>query len=444
MSEWVDYSLGEIATIEIGGTPSRGVSGFWASEGAEGFPWVSIGDLNTRVIFETKERITARGVASSNVKRVHPGSLIMSFKLSIGRAALAGVPLFTNEAIATIVPRDSRVDSGLLYYILPPEAKNAITDTAVKGATLNKSSLAKLRIRAPREQSTQQKIARILQTLDRAIERTEALIEKYQQIKAGLMHDLFTRGLWTQEEIDRGDPQRAANEAGLPALASAKPGQLRPPRHQAPSLYKETPIGWIPKAWEVKELGRVAAVDRGKFTARPRNDPQFYGGEYPFIQTGNVTASLGRVLFDYDQTLNRKGLIISRLFSRGTIVVTIAANIADTCILGIDMCMPDSLVGVIPHDGSETRFIERCINLKKPWLYTIAPQSAQKNINLEDLRPLQIPWPSKREREHISEIYETNDKTMASHEAELTKLQKQKSGLMHDLLTGKRRVKGEL
>ena len=82
----------------------------------------------------------------------------------------------------------------------------------------------------------QQRIALVLETIDQAIEKTEALIYKYQQIKAGLMHDLFTRGLTAD-------------------------GKLRPPREQAPELYQETPIGWIPKEWEVKALRQLVGAE---------------------------------------------------------------------------------------------------------------------------------------------------------------------------------------
>ncbi|WP_260295761.1 restriction endonuclease subunit S, partial [Sedimenticola hydrogenitrophicus] len=229
MRNWEDVVLGDVASIQIGGTPSRDVDAYWATDFDSGFPWVSIADLKGRVITETKERITERGVAHSNVKPISAGTLLMSFKLSIGRAALAGMDLYTNEAIAAIVPKDKRVHPELLYFVLPPVAKNAITDTAVKGSTLNKSSLGKLTFRVPPDYQLQGKIARILQTVDRAIESTEALIEKYQQIKAGLMHDLFTRGVGAD-------------------------GKLRPRHDQAPELYQQTPIGWIPKEWAYKPL----------------------------------------------------------------------------------------------------------------------------------------------------------------------------------------------
>lgn len=195
MSEWRTATLGEVASIDIGGTPSREIQKYWASNSEQGEYWVSIADLKSRMIFETKEQITIQGILSSNVKYVASGTLIMSFKLSIGRAAITGTDLYTNEAIVAIVPKNNQISSAYLYYILPSIAKNAITDSAVKGATLNKTSLNKLSLTFPFNRAYQDKISAILQTIDQTIEKTEALIEKYQQIKAGLMHDLFTRGI---------------------------------------------------------------------------------------------------------------------------------------------------------------------------------------------------------------------------------------------------------
>ena len=113
--------------------------------------------------------------------------------------------------------------------------------------------------------------------------------------------------------------------------------------------YKQTEVGVIPNDWEVKELGEVAFLKRGKFTPRPRNNPIFYGGDIPFVQTGDVTNSNGKIM-EYTQTLNEGGLAVSALFKKGTILMTIAANIGYTGILQIDMACPDRLVAI---DGLE-------------------------------------------------------------------------------------------
>jgi type I restriction enzyme S subunit len=205
-------------------------------------------------------------------------------------------------------------------------------------------------------------------------------------------------------------------------------------------LYKESPLGWIPKEWEVVTLEEVADVARGKFTHRPRNDPAFYGGSFPFIQTGDVTAVKGGFVSQYSQTLSVRGILVSQEFPAQTIAITIAANIADTAILAFPMYFPDSVVGAIVKTTANVRYIELCIRRSKRSLDAKAPQSAQKNINLQDLRPLRVPLPLKSEQDEIANRYDVLEKRISDEEAILFKLMKEKSGLMDDLLTGRVRV----
>lgn len=107
--------------------------------------------------------------------------------------------------------------------------------------------------------------------------------------------------------------------------------------------YKKTKLGWIPEEWQTVCLEDIASVERGKFSARPRNDPRYYGGKYPFLQTGDVASASG-VIYTYSQTLNEDGLNVSRLFPRETLLITIAANIGDVAEVGMDFACPDSLV----------------------------------------------------------------------------------------------------
>lgn len=260
--------------------------------------------------------------------------------------------------------------------------------------------------------SVQDRIASILSSIDTTIKKTEALIAKHQQIKAGLMHGLFTRGV-------------------LPN------GQLRPTRSAAPELYQETAIGWIPQDWQVKRLEEVAQVSRGKFTHRPRNDPAYLGGSHPFIQTGEVSAADGGWVSSYSQTLSDLGTTVSQCFPHGTIAITIAANIADTALLAAPMYFPDSVVGAVVYTGTNLRFVELCIRRSKRRLDSIAPQSAQKNINLQDLRPLLLPYPSKDEQDAIADRIEAIQNKIDAETRDRGKLKLKKLGLMHDLLTGR-------
>lgn len=111
--------------------------------------------------------------------------------------------------------------------------------------------------------------------------------------------------------------------------------------------YQWTEVGTIPADWKVLPFGALAAIERGKFTARPRNDPRYYGGDIPFIQTGDVTRS-GGTIKTYSQTLNADGLKVSKLFPKGTLFFTIAANIGDVGFADFDAACPDSLVAITP------------------------------------------------------------------------------------------------
>ncbi len=116
---WSQRKLGQISDILIGGTPSRANPAYWATNDDEGHPWASIADLKDGTLSSTKERITNAGIKNSNVKLIPPGTVVMSFKLTIGRVAVAARPIYTNEAIAAFLPKSGEIIPEFLRYILP-------------------------------------------------------------------------------------------------------------------------------------------------------------------------------------------------------------------------------------------------------------------------------------------------------------------------------------
>lgn len=161
-------------------------------------------------------------------------------------------------------------------------------------------------------------------------------------------------------------------------------------------------------SWQTLVLEELASVQRGKFSARPRNDPKYYGGHVPFIQTGDVANGAGRVR-SYSQTLNSDGLSVSKLFPKGSLVVTIAANIGDVARVDFDFACPDSLVVVRANEGVDGDWLQYGLESKKELLDSLAPQNAQKNINLEVLRPLSFDVPPLREQQRIAGALATWD-----------------------------------
>lgn len=434
MSEWGAKLLGEISKILIGGTPSRVVESYWEKEQGHGHPWVAISDLKGRYVTTTAERITEQGVLNSNVKLVKAGTIIMSFKLSIGRIAFAKINLYTNEAIASFIVDPQIVDSEFLYYQLPEVACAAITDTAVKGATLNKEKLTNLVVPLP-SLKTQQKIAKILTTVDNLIDKTQALIDKYSAIKQGMMTDLFTRGIDLS-----GSPETNPNY-----------GQLRPSVEDRPELYKQTEIGMVPKDWifdslasQIKGNGFVQTgpfgsqlhsyeyVEHGVPVVMPQD---IDNGQISLQKVAKITsvkaASLSRhLLKDNDVVFSRRGDL-----TRSSYISFENKNVGFLCGTG---CLLLRIDPANIHGGwfsmlYGTRVVQSQVE-------GLAVGSTMANLNSRILGKLCIAFPCIEEQRAVFNRIHSLDSELDIHNREVVKLKKVKKGLMQDLLTGKVRV----
>lgn len=152
-----------------------------------------------------------------------------------------------------------------------------------------------------------------------------------------------------------------------------------------------TPPYEVPESWRWLRLPELGGLDRGKSKHRPRNDPRLFGGMHPFVQTGEVRAA-DRFLRDYSQTYSEFGLAQSRLWPIGTVCITIAANIAETAILAIEACFPDSVVGFnSDEERTSPDYVEFFLRTARADLSRFAPATAQKNINLDILGRVRVP-----------------------------------------------------
>jgi len=157
----------------------------------------------------------------------------------------------------------------------------------------------------------------------------------------------------------------------------------------------------IQETWCWIKLPDVGYLSRGRSKNRPRNDPILYGGDYPFIQTGDISQSNGRIL-SHTQTYNEMGLRQSQLWGKDTICITIAANIAESAILTYPACFPDSVVGIITNNAfCLPEYVEYYIRTIKSDLSQYAPATAQKNINVAILSEVQIPIPPLEEQKEL-------------------------------------------
>lgn len=204
--------------------------------------------------------------------------------------------------------------------------------------------------------------------------------------------------------------------------------------------YKDSGIDWlgeIPEHWEVKRVKDIFNLERGKFSHRPRNDERMYeNGSYPFIQTGDVAKS-SKYVFEYKQVLNDNGIKVSKRFSKGTLLMTIAANIGDVSILNFDAYLPDSLVAF--HSKYCIDFYYYLLLVTKNELDTVKVTNTQDNLNLERLNSLFKIFPPILEQTAIAQYLDTKteviDKKVSLLEKKVEEYKKLKKSLINEVVT---------
>jgi hypothetical protein len=203
-------------------------------------------------------------------------------------------------------------------------------------------------------------------------------------------------------------------------------------------------IGEIPKEWVCEKIKYATSISRGLFNHRPRNDERYYNGKYPFIQTGDV-ANATKYIVSYSQTLNELGKSVSKEFPKGTLTMTIAANVGDVAILNFDAYFPDSVVGFIPNKNIRTLYLFYVFSAMKDEFIRTAIKSTQLNLNIDRVKETFIPVTlNVNEQCEIENYLESKcaeiDGLIAKKEQLVKELESYKKSLIYEVVTGKREV----
>ena len=193
--------------------------------------------------------------------------------------------------------------------------------------------------------------------------------------------------------------------------------------------------------WPKKTLREVAKeFGRGKSKHRPRNDPVLYGGSYPFIQTGDVR-NANHLITEFTQTYSSAGLAQSKLWPKGTLCITIAANIAETGVLAFDACFPDSVIGVVVDESKTTsKYLEYMLGSVRDNLKEKGKGSAQDNINLATFERELFPFPDLKTQSGIVELLDNLSDAVYQLEnlfsLKMRTLDELKGSLLHKAFSG--------
>ena len=199
-------------------------------------------------------------------------------------------------------------------------------------------------------------------------------------------------------------------------------------------------LGDVPEHWEIQQLKQKSRIFRGRFSHRPRNDASLYDGPYPFIQTGDI-ARAGKWITTYEQTLNDRGLAVSQMFPKGTLVMTIAANIGDAAILDLDACFPDSVVGFTPIHNVDRDYLYNLFQSMKTEFLRVAPVNTQGNLNVDRIGATIVAFPPLAEQTaiaaHLNQLAYGSDTAIDRARRQIELMEEYRTRLIADVVTGK-------
>lgn len=345
----------------------------------------------------------------------HGPAVVVPRKGSLGNPQYMTEPFWPVDTTYAVLPKRG-VDASWLYYSLARFDLTRLNE-ATGVPSISRDWLYKVNL-ADQDYPNQQRIAEILSTVDEAIEQTEVLIAKTQQIKAGLMHDLFTRGVTPD-------------------------GHLRPPREKAPHLYKESPLGWIPKEWGSPLLDDVAV--RGSGHTPSQSHPEYWNGGIKWLSLAD-SWRLSQVYVDEtDKNVSAAGLANSSatLLPVGTVIISRdGSRLGKSGILGTDMAVSQHFIAWTCSSGLSNIFLYWSLQHRKREFENVATGSTIPTIGLQFFKRYRIACPAEiNEQKGIGQVLLSADQETVTLEGQRQKLVLFKAGLMHDLLTGRMRVK---
>ncbi|GDN76409.1 restriction endonuclease subunit S [Escherichia coli] len=440
--EWV--TLATVGEIVGGGTPKSDNPQFWAKNGIK---WITPADLyglKGKYITSGARDISPAGLSNSSARLMPKGSVLFSSRAPIGYVAIADAELSTNQGFKSCVPY-IKESAEYIYYFLLASAKKI--DAEASGTTFKEVSgaiVSKILLPLP-PLSEQLKIVsranELMSLCDQLEQQSLTSLDTHQQLVETLLGTLtdsqnaeelaenwtrisehFDTLFTTEASVDAlkqtilqlavmgklvpQDPNDEPASELLKRIAQekaqlVKEGKIKKQKSLPPISDEEKPFE-LPEGWEWSYLSDIGILARGRSKHRPRNDPTLYAdGTIPLVQTGDVARSNG-CINTYSALYNQLGLSQSKLWNKGTLCITIAANIADSGILNFDACFPDSVVGFTPYENEiPVLYFHYFMMTIKSTLEKFAPSTAQKNINIDILSQLFFPCPPLEEFHRI-------------------------------------------
>ena len=418
---WVRFE--NLVFFSLGKTPDRKTSKYW-KDGI--YPWVSISDMvDQGIVIATKDKITETALVDKfNCRLVPKGTLLMSFKLTIGKMSILGVDAQHNEAIISIVPVSDidDIQKTYLFNTLPLFTSFAETTDAIKGATLNSEKLAKMLVALP-PLAEQKRIIERLNELtplisdygkleieeDTIIEQLPILLRKsilQYAIQGKLVPQdptdepasvLLERIRSEREKANGGKKSKAKTESYI-FKNSDDNSYYEKIGEKVVCIDEEIPFE-LPNGWVWTRLGNIGYWGAGATPLRSNGD--YYGGKIPWLKTGELN---GSIVYGTQEHITEKALkeCSLRLCEPGDVLIAMyGATIGKLAIAGVPMTTNQACCACTVHQGISNLYLFRYLEAIKPALIEQGAGGAQPNISREKIINTLIPLPPTKEQHHI-------------------------------------------
>lgn len=415
-NRWLEFRLGDVVKLQGGFAFSSSLFG-----GGQ-IPVVRMSDLKGGCLDLSSAVCVSKKIFDLHVGvQLRAGDLLVGMSGSlenISRVRTNDLPALLNQRVGRFVMIDPTLlkYEYLVFIIQSRFYESQLRKEAIGAAQLNISSSQVEAIFLPLPPLPEQRrIAEILDTLDEAIRQTEALLAKLQQMKQGLLHDLLTRGIGAD-------------------------GALRPPHEEAPALYKDSPLGKIPKDWKKTPIAELADIFSGGTPSR--NVPVFWNGGIPWVTPSELTNLQSKYITKTKEHISHAGMAGSSaiLLPSNTLLVTTRATIGLVALSGMPITTNQGFKSIRFRFLALPDFYFYLFPLLISEMKRKASGTTFLEISAKEFGQIKLSVPPLSEQKRIVEILDAQDEAIQTQRLELAKLQMLKAGLMEDLLTGRVRV----
>lgn len=411
--DWEVKSLGEVATIVGGGTPSTLNSAYWNGD----IQWFTPAELSDskKYVSKSERTITERGLKESSAKLLPKGTVLLTTRASIGITAILENPASTNQGFQSLIAKNNCC-SEFLYYVIPLIKDEMLSRASGSTfAEISAKKLSTITFQLP-PLPEQQRIAKALSDVDALISTTEKLIQKKMNIKQGAMQNLLT------------------GKKRLPGFG---------PQTKSPA-YKQTELGLIPDDWEVKKLSEFGTFSKGSGISREESNT----GEYPAVRYGELYTTHNDYIKSFYSHISYEVASKSKKINKGDLLFTCSGETKED----IGKCV--AFIGnEKAYAGGDLLILSPTVNIDSLFYgfllnttvavkqkSSMAQGDAVVHISAESIGKIRVPFPSKEEQTSIANVLSSMDKEIETLNTKLEKYRNLKTAMMQQLLTGKIRL----